>query len=198
MKSRSPATEQAFFTAYDELLRAWQVPIETVELTSEYGTTHVNACGPAEAPPLVLLAGHGATSPVWFDPTDCFIGLSTQYVARSLPLLLRPTVARYESFLRWETQGIPLEPAWVTLAALAAAEYPTARVVRPRRPELDHLDALVVVAGRTKAHDPHLLAQRATELRAHVVRIDEATHHSLPAAHTDELSGALLRYLGES
>ncbi len=40
--------------------------METVEISSAYGRTHVNVCGPADGPPLVLLAGGGATSTAWF------------------------------------------------------------------------------------------------------------------------------------
>jgi pimeloyl-ACP methyl ester carboxylesterase len=275
--------DPAFFTAYDALLRRWELPLDQVELTSEFGTTHVNACGPTEAPPLLLLAGHGATSAVWFavapalakthrvyaidligdagrsvmgggrftkpadlhtwlttvldglqltrtslcghsygswlaltyalhaphrvdrlaliDPTDCFIGLSARYVARALPVLLRPTRSRNRSFLRWETQGVAVEPAWLELTDLAS-EFPRARPVRPRRPSPEQLrqlqpDLLVVVAGRSKSQNPerltttiHTLAPRAT-----VVRIDEATHHSLPAAHTAELTAAVGKQL---
>lgn len=280
---RSPAREAAFFSAYDDLLDRWRVPVQQRELRSEFGTTHVNACGPTDAPPLVLLAAHGATSPVWFahveqlsqthrvyavdligdagrsvhdgtaltepadllrwfstvldgleitsadlcghsygswlalsyalsnpgrvdrlaliDPTACFTGLRARYVARALPMLLRPTVDRYESFLRWETQGVRLEPAWVRLSGLAAADFPTSRVVQPKRPARSTLRelrpaTLVVVAGRTKAHDPDELAERATELvpGVTVVRIEEATHHSLPAAHADELGAALQKH----
>ena len=52
-----------FQDAYAALLDRWQVPVEQLDLAG----THVNACGPADAPPVVLLAGHGATSPVWFS-----------------------------------------------------------------------------------------------------------------------------------
>ena len=260
-----------FQDAYDALLRRWSVPVEQLDLAG----THVNACGPADAPPLVLLAGHGATSAVWFavapklaenhriyavdligdagrstgtpprtvddlmswltgvldglhldraalaghsygswtaltyalrnpsrvgkltliDPTDCFVGLKASYVARALPMLLRPSPARNESFLRWETQGLPLDPDWLRLAGLATLE-PTARPVRPRRPaDLSRLESelLVVVADRSKSHDPDEVARRARAAGASVVRIATATHHSLPALHADELAGALLR-----
>jgi pimeloyl-ACP methyl ester carboxylesterase len=56
----------SFQAAYDALLGRWDVPVEQLELTDEFGTTHVNTCGPADGPPVVLLPGHGATSPVWF------------------------------------------------------------------------------------------------------------------------------------
>jgi len=55
-----------FTHAYDAVLAQWPVPVDVIELESEYGTTRVNACGPASAPPLVLLPGGGATSTVWF------------------------------------------------------------------------------------------------------------------------------------
>lgn len=260
-----------FAEAYDALLDRWGVPVDQLML----GRTHVNACGPRDAPPLVLLAGHGATSPVWFsvaprlaehyrvyaidlpgdagrsagppprtidhlltwltgvldalqadrpqlvghsygawlaltytlahpdrverlaliDPTDCFTGLRPAYVARALPMLLRPSQARYESFLRWETQGLPVDPDWVRLAGLATLE-PTARPVRPRRPsDLGRLqkDLLVIVADRSKAHIPDVLADRADAAGAVVVRIEDATHHSLPALHADEVVKAVSR-----
>ena len=53
-------------SAYDAVLAQWPVPVDVLELPSEYGTTRVNACGPASAPPLVLLPGGFATSMVWF------------------------------------------------------------------------------------------------------------------------------------
>ncbi len=258
-----------FQHAYDALLERWGVPVEQLEV----GGTHVNACGPGDAPPLVLLAGHGATSPVWFsvapelaeyhrvyaldlpgdagrstakpprtaddlmtwltgvldglgadrprlighsygawialtytlqnpdrvdrlaliDPTDCFTGLRLPYIARALPSLVRPSRERTLSFLRWETQGLPVDPQWLDLVALAA-EQPTTRPARPRRPSnLQQLqtELLVVVADRTKAHNPDELAQRATTAGATVVRLETATHHSLPAHHAEELVKAL-------
>jgi pimeloyl-ACP methyl ester carboxylesterase len=272
-----------FEAAYDALLRRWG-ELEQLELTGEFGTTHVNACGPTDAPPLVLLAGHGATSAVWYsvapqlaanhrvyavdlmgdagrsvsngtplrtpedlhrwltevldgldvdradfcahsygawialsyalasparvdrlaliDPTNCFTGLSARYVVRALPMLLRPTKARTTTFLRWETQGVPLDPAWLELSGLAS-ELPAANPVRPRRPSAAalrdlHAALLVVVAGRSKFHSPERLTTRARDSspRTTVVRIGEATHHSLPAAHTDELTAILAKHFG--
>jgi pimeloyl-ACP methyl ester carboxylesterase len=51
---------------YDAVLEQWPVQVDVLELESEYGTTRVNACGAASAPPLVLLSGGFATSTVWF------------------------------------------------------------------------------------------------------------------------------------
>jgi len=54
-----------YLSAYDAALAQWPVPVDVLELPSVYGTTRVNACGPASAPPLVLLPGGFATSTVW-------------------------------------------------------------------------------------------------------------------------------------
>ena len=266
-----------FQDAYDALLNRWQVPVEQLDIAG----THVNACGPLDAPAVVLLAGHGATSTVWFsvaprlaethrvyapdlagdaglstaapprmvdelmnwlsglldglqldqvmlvghsygswtaltyairnparvgklaliDPTDCFVGLKPSYVLRALPVLLRPSPAHNQSFLRWETQGIPVDPDWLHVTDLATLE-PTTRPVRPKRPtpaELEHLEpeTLVFVADRSKSHNPDEVARRALAAGATVVHLPEATHHSLPAAHGEELSDELLKFLVE-
>jgi pimeloyl-ACP methyl ester carboxylesterase len=60
------AAPNSYLRAYDAVLARWPVPVEALELTSKYGVTRVNACGPAGAPPLVLLSGGFATSTVWF------------------------------------------------------------------------------------------------------------------------------------
>ena len=254
----------SFQDAYAALLERWGVPVEHLDIAG----THVNVCGTPDAPPVVLLAGHGATAPVWFavaprlaeryrvyapdlpgdaglstappprtvmdlmtwlsgilkgldepllvghsygawialtyalqapvrklaliDPTDCFAGLKPGYVARALPMLLRPSEARYKSFIRWETQGLPVDDTWLQTAARGSLQ-PTARPVKPHRPtNLKNLPpTVVVVADRTKAHNPHQLAQRAQSAGATVVHIPTATHHSLPALHAEELVAAV-------
>jgi len=55
-----------YFTAYEKLLARWNVPIETVDVPSQFGTTRVNVCGPADAPPLVLLHGGRTNSAYWY------------------------------------------------------------------------------------------------------------------------------------
>ncbi|MGW0394972.1 alpha/beta fold hydrolase [Streptomyces sp. NPDC003042] len=61
----APAPRDSFRAAYQEMLGRWPGPVEATDLPTTYGLTHVNSCGPAGAPPLVLLAGGGATSTVW-------------------------------------------------------------------------------------------------------------------------------------
>jgi pimeloyl-ACP methyl ester carboxylesterase len=56
----------AYFAKYDALLGRWPVDVEPLDLPGRYGTTHVNACGPAGAPAIVLMHGGRATSTVWY------------------------------------------------------------------------------------------------------------------------------------
>jgi len=62
----TPQAETRFFTAYDRVLARWPVRTESLDLVSEFGSTHAQVCGPEDAPPLILLHGGGATSTVWF------------------------------------------------------------------------------------------------------------------------------------
>ncbi|MFI8567407.1 alpha/beta fold hydrolase [Rhodococcus sp. NPDC078407] len=59
-------TLDGFFAAYDRVLRKWPADTHAIEVNAAHGTTRVNACGPVDGPPMVLLPGAGATSTVWF------------------------------------------------------------------------------------------------------------------------------------
>ncbi|MGW6198299.1 hypothetical protein ACWF0M_19295 [Kribbella sp. NPDC055110] len=108
--------------------------------------------------------------------------------------MLRPSGKRTVSFLRWETQGLPLDPQILELAGLAA-EQPSTPFVRTRRPtddQLRDLAPLVFVAARSKSHNAAHLTHRVTTLSpaATVVQLGTATHHSLPSLHAEELWAA--------
>ncbi|MFE3943676.1 alpha/beta fold hydrolase [Streptomyces sp. NPDC059118] len=65
MTAASPSA--SFHAAYEEVLAAaWPAGTTYSQVTTAYGTTRVNSRGPADAPPLVLLPGGGATSTVWY------------------------------------------------------------------------------------------------------------------------------------
>ncbi|MFC0864192.1 alpha/beta fold hydrolase [Sphaerimonospora cavernae] len=66
MSDDGHAASAAFLAAYDAVLERWPVKVEPIDLPSAYGTTRVNACGPADAPPLILLHGGGTTAASWF------------------------------------------------------------------------------------------------------------------------------------
>jgi pimeloyl-ACP methyl ester carboxylesterase len=60
----------AFEAAYDKVMTRWPADREALLVPTPFGTTYVNACGPADAPPLVLLpGGGGATSASWYAQT---------------------------------------------------------------------------------------------------------------------------------
>jgi pimeloyl-ACP methyl ester carboxylesterase len=68
--------EAAYFAAYHTVLAQWPVPYEAVDVSSEFGTTRVHVCGPADAEPLVLLHGLNATSGMWYANVEA---LSREY-----------------------------------------------------------------------------------------------------------------------
>jgi pimeloyl-ACP methyl ester carboxylesterase len=62
---KTSSGEAAFLAAYDAALGQWPVPFEELDIPSRFGSTHVIAGGPKDAPPLVLLHGYAATSTMW-------------------------------------------------------------------------------------------------------------------------------------
>ena len=69
---KSPAGEAAYRAAYDAEMKSWPVPYEELDLASRFGITHVIACGPQAAPPLVLLHGYMATATMWSPNISAF------------------------------------------------------------------------------------------------------------------------------
>lgn len=55
-----------YFAAYDATLALWNVPITPVTISTRFGETHVNVCGPEDAPPLVLFHGAAISSTMWY------------------------------------------------------------------------------------------------------------------------------------
>ena len=62
-----------FAAAYEKVLARWPA-VEVSNFSSPAGTTRVLSCGPADAPPLVLLPGGGATATAWFANADALAG----------------------------------------------------------------------------------------------------------------------------
>ena len=50
---------------YDKRLSQWPVPYEFLNVPTRYGSTHIIASGPKDAPPIVLLYGQGGTATMW-------------------------------------------------------------------------------------------------------------------------------------
>ncbi|MCB9735270.1 MAG: alpha/beta fold hydrolase [Deltaproteobacteria bacterium] len=62
---KSESARAAVAAAYDAIVDAWPVPAERLRLPTREGETHVVACGPRDAPPVVLLHGAQANAPSW-------------------------------------------------------------------------------------------------------------------------------------
>jgi pimeloyl-ACP methyl ester carboxylesterase len=67
---RSAEGESEYLSAYDAVLATWPILVEPRDAPTPHGSTRVNIAGPVDAPPLVLLAGGGATSTVWFNNVE--------------------------------------------------------------------------------------------------------------------------------
>ncbi len=62
---RSSEGKARCMAVYDAALARWPVPYEQLDLPTRFGSTHVIASGPKNAPPLVLLHGNWATAMMW-------------------------------------------------------------------------------------------------------------------------------------
>ena len=142
---------------------------------------------------------------VLLDPTDTFMPLSLRYRLHAIPLLARPAARRMRRFLAWETRGRPLDEAWLAVVC-AGQDLGRAKIVMPRCPRPGqlaglHVPALVIVAGRSRAHDACEIARRARARLPGVTTasVADATHHTIPAADVPELLGHIEPFLaGES
>lgn len=73
---KSPADYAEVAAAYDRVLDVWPVPCEEQMVRTRYGDTHVIACGPAEAPPLMLLHGGINSALMWIS---CIAALAPHF-----------------------------------------------------------------------------------------------------------------------
>lgn len=63
---RTAEGQARYFAAYDRTLALWPVAVESFDVPTCFGSTHVHACGPQDAPPLVLLPGQAISSTMWY------------------------------------------------------------------------------------------------------------------------------------
>ena len=138
---------------------------------------------------------------VLLDPSSCFAPLSLAYRLRAIPLVARPSAGRARRLLAWETGGRALDPDWLAVAA-AGADLGRPHIVLPAVPKPEELaglamPVLVVVAGRSRAHDPARIAARARQRlpEGTVETLPQATHHTIPTQDADELTAAIAGFL---
>lgn len=63
---KTPEGQARYFAAYDATLALWPAPMESFDVPTRFGPTHVHTSGPADAPPLLLLPGLGISSTMWY------------------------------------------------------------------------------------------------------------------------------------
>lgn len=62
---KTPQGEAESMAAYDSVMRIWPTPYQSQTLSTRFGATHLIACGPEGAPPVLLLHGQEASATMW-------------------------------------------------------------------------------------------------------------------------------------
>jgi len=62
----TPGGRANYMAAYEVMFALWKVPHDSIDVKTSYGYTHINASGPGDGYPLVLLYGAGLSSTAWF------------------------------------------------------------------------------------------------------------------------------------
>ncbi|MFE2549324.1 alpha/beta fold hydrolase [Streptomyces sp. NPDC059355] len=136
---------------------------------------------------------------VLLDPTRCFAGFRPGFLLRSLPVLARPRTARALAYVDRETAGTDTDPDWKRLYALAASDFAHRKLIVGRRPDAGALKAplLVLLAGRSGAHDPERVAARVRGAVPHarIERLPRLTHYALPTAAPAETNRLVCEFL---
>lgn len=62
---KTDEARERYMAAYDALLQDWPVPYEELDFVTNFGSTHVIASGPLNAPSLLLLPSFAGSATVW-------------------------------------------------------------------------------------------------------------------------------------
>ena len=122
---KTPQGEAQYMAAYEASLRLWTVGYETADIPSRFGSTHLVACGPKDAPPLVLLHAFLASLTMWaYNMAD----LSRDYRVYALDVMGQPSksvpdqpIRNREDFVEWLTAC--LDALKIGQAHLAGMSY---------------------------------------------------------------------------
>jgi pimeloyl-ACP methyl ester carboxylesterase len=149
-----------------------------------------------------LHAPHRVRSLTLLDPTQCFAGMSPAYLLRAVPVLLRPSAGRMRSLIRWETRGGDVDPAWLRLVSLGAADFPKSKVVvhrpEPRRLGASTVPTQLLLAEQSRAHDVDTVARSAQKLMPRILirTLPGVSHHDLPIKNAEATNRAVLEFIG--
>jgi pimeloyl-ACP methyl ester carboxylesterase len=185
--------------------RAADITAWLAELLAGLGTGPAHLVGHSAGAHLALTCALDRPADVaslaLLDPTACFAGFSPRYLLHALPHLVRPTPDRVRRFFAWETGGRTLDPAWLDVCVRGATEFgstPLVRTERPGRARLRglHVPTLVVVAGRSRAHDPRRVAEGATVLPdVTVAELAGVSHHTVPVLDAHDIAALVATHV---
>jgi pimeloyl-ACP methyl ester carboxylesterase len=91
---RSPQVKAQLMDIYDAKMEEWPVPYESLLLDTSYGTVHVIASGPEDAPPVLLLHASGVPAWSWTYNVE---GLSQRYRTYAIDLISDAGRSEYAS-----------------------------------------------------------------------------------------------------
>jgi pimeloyl-ACP methyl ester carboxylesterase len=168
MSVRGGYDMDGFLAAYDKVMAKWPAEREAVTVPTPFGTAYVNACGPRDGRPLLLLpGGGGATSASWYAQAAALAETHRVYAVdlvgapgRSTPAADRHprTVADLAAWLDAVLDGLGVRRADVgghSYGAWLALRYALSAPGRVRR--LFLLDPTQCFAGYKAAYLLHAL-----------------------------------------
>ncbi len=139
----SPDGERELRTHYRRALESWPVPADHLRVPTGQGETFVLACGPRDAPPVLLLHGSGANAAAWSADAAELAGRARVYAVDVIgePGLSAPARPPLDSdaHARWLEEvmdGLGLASAAVvgmSLGGWLALDLATRRPERVRR-----------------------------------------------------------------
>ncbi|QCW99935.1 alpha/beta hydrolase [Aggregatimonas sangjinii] len=85
--TEASGSDKAYFDAYDETLKLWDVSYEELYIPTTNGIAHVIVSGPENTEPIVLLHGMNASATMWYPNIEA---LSKNHRVFAIDLILEP------------------------------------------------------------------------------------------------------------